>query len=137
MKNKISFVSVLFLGLLMFFSSASASYTFTLPTLRQGSSGAEVVQLQTFLNTGGYATPALVADGSFGPATAVAVKAWQSSVSLTADGVVGSQSMAILNGGVSAGTGNYPSGCNSNTGYSITTGQSCNVSSAVITNLPK
>ena len=56
MKNKISFVSFLFLGLLLFFSSASASYTFTLPTLRQGSSGAEVVQLQTFLNTGGYAS---------------------------------------------------------------------------------
>jgi peptidoglycan hydrolase-like protein with peptidoglycan-binding domain len=136
MKKIICFVSFLFLGLLVFFSTVSASYTFTTPALRQGSTGSAIKQLQMFLNTSGYATSALTADGNFGPATVVAVKKWQSAVGLTADGVVGSQSMAILNGGVSVGTGNYPTGCSSNTGYSITTGQSCNVSSTVITNLP-
>lgn len=58
------------------------------PTLRRGSSGPAVVDLQRRL--------LITADGKFGPATETAVKAFQRSRGLTADGIVGRQTWAAL-----------------------------------------
>jgi peptidoglycan DL-endopeptidase CwlO len=65
------------------------------PTLRQGSRGAPVADLQRRL--GG-----LGADGVFGPRTRGAVVAFQSSRGLAADGVVGARTWAALNGTTAA-----------------------------------
>lgn len=54
--------------------------------LRQGANGFEAILLQKHLNNNGFN---LVIDGSFGPATENAVKAFQSKSGLTSDGIVG------------------------------------------------
>jgi len=56
--------------------------------LKVGSSGEDVKKLQSFLGLG--------ADGSFGPGTERAVKAWQSANGLTADGLVGDGTWAKM-----------------------------------------
>jgi len=58
------------------------------PTVRQGSRGPAVEELQQKLNADG-ATPPLVADGIFGPLTRVAVVAFQRKYDLSPDGIVG------------------------------------------------
>ncbi|MFE9777575.1 peptidoglycan-binding protein [Streptomyces sp. NPDC005775] len=68
-------------------------------TQGSGSTGAQVKAVQTLLNTQGY--PAGEADGTFGPATLSAVKAFQTARGLDADGVVGSRTWTAL---LSAGT---------------------------------
>jgi peptidoglycan hydrolase-like protein with peptidoglycan-binding domain len=60
-------------------------------TLKQGSKGPEVSQLQQQLG--------LNPDGDFGPKTAAAVRAFQGSHGLTADGVVGPKTWAALGSG--------------------------------------
>lgn len=100
---------------------ADAAYMHTV-TLKQGSSGSQVVALQQAL--GG-----LTADGAFGPMTKAAVMAYQASKGLTADGVVGPMTGAALAGGSTGGS--YPAGCTSSSGYSTTTGQSCSSSSSL------
>jgi len=62
--------------------------------LKVGSKGNEVKQLQEKLG--------LSADGSFGPGTEKAVKAWQTANGLTADGLVGDGTWSKMFGGVSA-----------------------------------
>lgn len=91
-------------------------------TLKVGSRGADVMELQTLVG----ATPV---DGVFGPMTKAKVMAWQASNGLVADGVFGPMSMAKANAGSTGGT--YPAGCTSNTGFSSTTGQSCAVSTTL------
>jgi putative chitinase len=61
--------------------------------LKVGSKGDEVKQLQEKLG--------LSADGSFGPGTEKAVKAWQTANGLTADGLVGDGTWSKMFGGVS------------------------------------
>ncbi|HYH96066.1 peptidoglycan-binding protein [Hyalangium sp.] len=63
------------------------------PTLRQGSQGASVTQLQNLLRSKGHN---IAADGDFGPKTTAAVKSFQASRGLAADGVVGPQTWAAL-----------------------------------------
>jgi peptidoglycan DL-endopeptidase CwlO len=75
--------------------SVSASPSAGQPTLRQGSRGPAVTELQRRL--GG-----LAADGVFGSRTRGAVVAFQSSRGLAADGVVGSRTWAALNGTTAA-----------------------------------
>ncbi|MEW5988084.1 MAG: peptidoglycan-binding protein [Chloroflexota bacterium] len=58
------------------------------PTVRQGSRGPAVEELQQKLNADG-ADPPLVVDGIFGPLTRAAVVAFQQRHGLSADGVVG------------------------------------------------
>jgi len=94
---------------------AEAAYSHTV-TLRQGSSGSQVMALQQALGVS--------ADGAFGPMTKAAVMAFQSSHSLTADGVVGPATGAALSGESVSG-GSYLPGCSSTSGYSTTTGMSC------------
>lgn len=59
------------------------------PTLRKGSSGQAVVELQTRLIQLGYDLKPYGADGKFGAKTLAAVKAFQGKEGLTVDGVVG------------------------------------------------
>jgi len=61
---------------------------------RKGSTGSVVSQIQTKLQAQGYYTGAI--DGVFGSATEAAVKKYQSAKGLTADGIVGPQTLASL-----------------------------------------
>lgn len=65
------------------------------PTLRSGAQGDAVVRLQRALATHGNSIH-LTVDGSFGLATDAAVKTFQSSHGLTADGLVGPKTWAAL-----------------------------------------
>ncbi|MBP9852323.1 MAG: peptidoglycan-binding protein, partial [Candidatus Pacebacteria bacterium] len=96
------------LGLVAFafaFTSAGVAnaYTFTAPTLKVGSRGVQVMELQKALNmcadtsiatgagSAGYET------STFAGKTKLAVKAWQAKMGLTADGVFGPMSRASMN----------------------------------------
>ncbi len=62
------------------------------PTLRQGSHGSQVSQVQNELRDLGYTNKdsrLLTADGKFGPSTKEAVEAFQADSGLKADGVIG------------------------------------------------
>jgi len=62
-------------------------------TVKQGDNGPDVVALQQKLIAAGYS---VAADGDFGPGTDAAVKQFQASKGLTADGVVGPATWAAL-----------------------------------------
>lgn len=62
-------------------------------TLKLGSTGTDVIQLQKLLNKNGAS---LVVDGSFGALTLACVQVFQALKHLTADGVVGPQTWAAL-----------------------------------------
>lgn len=113
MLKKKLFVGVLALAFLLVVGVSTAD---AYSTLRLGSKGADVATLQTKL--------AITADGSFGPMTLAAVKAFQANKGLTADGVVGPMTWAALMS-TTPTTGNLPAGCTSTVGYSSTTGQKC------------
>lgn len=109
-------VAIMFVGVVAVSDDASAATCSTgTATLRVGSKGEAVKCLQTAVGVS--------ADGSFGPMTAKAVMAWQASEGLTADGVFGSASRAAWLGG--SVSGNFPAGCQSASGYSMTTGTKC------------
>lgn len=65
-------------------------------TVKQGSSGATVTRLQSALRARGHS---LSADGVFGAKTKAAVIAYQKSVGLTADGIVGKNTWTALQKG--------------------------------------
>src|SRR3989339_585187 len=124
MSNLLSLKSKYFLGVMIgiasvvafaMFATSALAYTQSV-TLRQGSTGPQVVALQQAL--GG-----LTADGNFGPLTNAAVVAYQTANGLTPDGVVGPATGAALAGVVVGGT--YPAGCTSASGFSVTTGLAC------------
>ena len=96
-------------------SSASAAACSITMTLRVGSTGAEVMCLQSLVGAS--------ADGKFGPMTAAAVKAFQTSKGLAADGVVGAMTRAALMG--SAPVGQLPAGCQVGWMFNPATGASC------------
>src|SRR2546423_13317782 len=83
-----------------------------MPTLKQGSSGPDVIILQKRLKDLGFdpGEP----DGRFGPGTTAAVIAFQQSPGLSADGIVGPNTAAALqpNSGRadSSGGGGQPAG---------------------------
>ena len=62
--------------------------------LKRGSSGPDVLTLQSTLTQLGFDTNGV--DGNFGPGTEAAVIAFQNSKGLTADGIVGPATMAAL-----------------------------------------
>lgn len=63
-------------------------------TIRKGSTGDDVTQLQTALNNAGYN---LAVDGIFGSQTQSAVQDYQSKNGLTVDGIVGTNTWGSLN----------------------------------------
>lgn len=69
-------------------------FQFTL-SMKSGSSGNEIMELQNFLNTAGYDCG--VADGKFGPKTKTAVINFQVANGLEGDGIVGALTRSILN----------------------------------------
>jgi peptidoglycan hydrolase-like protein with peptidoglycan-binding domain len=80
-----------------------------MPTLRQGSRGSAVTDLQRRLATAGFSPGA--ADGIFGSATDAAVRSFQRARGLGADGIVGPQSWGALLGtspGLPAGGAPWP-----------------------------
>jgi peptidoglycan hydrolase-like protein with peptidoglycan-binding domain len=83
------------------------------PTLRNGSKGPAVTQLQNLLRNKGYN---IAADGDFGPKTEAAVKKFQSSKGLVADGIVGPKTWAALKGGAVSNPGT-PAGGKQVTAY--------------------
>ena len=73
----------------------------TRPTLRRGSTGPAVVELQRRLNgwiATSRAVPRLAQDGIFGPRTDAAVRAYQRARGLAVDGIVGPRTWAALVG---------------------------------------
>lgn len=80
------------------------------PLIRQGSRGAYVCIAQDDLNTLGYTTGGL--DGVFGPQTYRAVLAYQRSVGLSADGIIGCNTWRSLQESV-VGTGRTSTTINS------------------------
>jgi hypothetical protein len=68
---------------------------FTWPELRLGARGKDAKALQALLNAWGAS---LVVDGSFGPATDVALKGYQSRHGLRVDGLAGPRTQASLAG---------------------------------------
>ena len=72
-------------------------------TLRRGSTGQLVRELQTKLKRWGYYTGAV--DGVFGAGTEKAVRAFQKKNGLTVDGIVGSKTAAVLGMNISGGAG--------------------------------
>lgn len=75
-------------------SQSSSTSTTNKPTLKNGSRGDAVKELQTILNKKGYSCG--TADGVFGSKTVKAVKAFQKDNKLTADGIVGKNTWAKL-----------------------------------------
>lgn len=75
------------------------TYVLKLPVLRKGNSGAGVIAVQFQLLGQGYNIGPDGADGELGGNTAEAIKEYQLNVGLSADGVVGPQTGAILFGG--------------------------------------
>ena len=65
-------------------------------TISEGASGAGVTAAQTRLNVW-HASPAVVVDGAFGPATTTAVRQFQTAHTMTVDGVIGPATWTELN----------------------------------------
>ncbi len=87
--SKVTRVFLVSLVCLCWFSVANAS------AFRVGDQGSDVAEIQGQLASMGYD---VVADGDFGPATAEAVKSFQASHGMTADGLVGPSTYAALLG---------------------------------------
>ena len=71
-------------------------YNFGTVTLRLGSKGEAVKELQRFLNDN--LNLGLVLDGKFGPKTNIVIKKWQTDHALVVDGLVGNKTKAKMNG---------------------------------------
>jgi peptidoglycan hydrolase-like protein with peptidoglycan-binding domain len=74
---------------------ASAKYNFGLTTLKNGSSGNAVMELQRFLNA--KLNLGLVIDGKLGSKTIAVIKTWQKDNGLVADGLIGAKTKAQMN----------------------------------------
>jgi hypothetical protein len=70
------------------------SYDFGTFTLKSGSRGTAVEQLQEFLNR--FLNLGLVLDGNLGPKTIASIKKWQMQNGLVADGLVGVKTKALM-----------------------------------------
>ncbi len=75
-----------------------------MPVLKIGSSGPDVLTLQSTLKQLGFDPNGV--DGTFGPGTEAAVIAFQTSKGLTADGMVGPNTMAALQSGAAVAGAN-------------------------------
>lgn len=100
---------ILLLNILMIVILANSSNVYALSKV--GSQGDEVTQIQTKLKNWGYFDGSI--DGIFGEETKAAVISFQKKNGLTADGVVGSATLAAL--GINASSGS--SGSDNSGGY--------------------
>ncbi|MBP6879375.1 MAG: peptidoglycan-binding protein [Candidatus Pacebacteria bacterium] len=113
---KFKALAVTLVAIVAVFAFASVSkaevLTFGTTTLKVGSSGMYVTNLQTVLNT--YSAAGLTADGAFGSKTNTAVMNFQMAQGLTADGLVGTKTKekleAVQGGMVTGGTATCPAG---------------------------
>ena len=64
-------------------------------TLKNGSKGEAVKELQRFLND--KLSLGLVVDGKLGPKTIAVIKTWQTANGLVSDGLVGAKTKAMMN----------------------------------------
>ena len=80
----------------MGYDEGEKKVTVALSILKQGSKGGNVRALQMLLNGHGFNCGKV--DGSFGPDTLAAVKAFQKAKKLAMDGCVGAQTWAALLG---------------------------------------
>lgn len=90
--------------------------------LKQGSSGPQVVELQSKLKQLGFSSG--IVDGKFGPGTKKAVMAFQKSKGLKADGVAGPVTLKALSSAVKKATdnqGDVPSDLKSNAPLNLLT----------------
>lgn len=109
-------------------ANAATSYVFS-NYLSVGSTGADVVALQSFLVSEGFLTmPAGVAEGYFGSLTKAAVVAYQASVGLPDTGYVGPLTVAKLNAGAT-GSATATTG----TTWACPTGWTCTAPAGVTT----
>ncbi|MFA6076841.1 MAG: LamG-like jellyroll fold domain-containing protein [Candidatus Paceibacterota bacterium] len=113
-------------------SSSSGTYNFGNVTLKEGSVGEAVKELQRFLNA--TMNLGLVVDGKLGVQTIIVIKKWQLDHGLVPDGLIGAKTKAMMNASVSktpivVAPPTTPStipGCGNRTsGFSSTTGVSC------------
>ena len=75
--------------------------------LQQGSRGFDVAVAQAQLNAKAASNPRLQVDGAFGPLTRSAVIAFQKSVGLTGDGIIGPKTHTVLAQGLKLTTANH------------------------------
>ena len=101
----------LFIGQIICIPSSVTPPSHSCPTLKTGSQGASVVELQQLLRNAGFSPGAI--DGIFGNQTRSAVIAFQRSKGLVQDGIVGVQTWTAL--GVNCGTTPPPNTCPSGT----------------------
>ena len=78
-------------------ASGQRIYNFGTVTLRNGSQGEAVKELQRFLNY--KLNLGLVVDGKLGPKTIGVIKAWQRNNGLVPDGLIGPKTKAMMNAG--------------------------------------
>ena len=76
-------------------ATTRARYNLGLTTLRNGSRGEAVMELQRFLNA--RLNLGLVVDGKLGPKTIAVIKQWQMDKGLVADGLIGVKTKAMIN----------------------------------------
>src|SRR5882724_12177372 len=93
---------------------SAQGYSFA-TNLTVGSTGSDVVNLQTMLISAGYSIPSIAsgaaAKGYFGSQTQAAVKAYQAAHDVPSTGFVGPLTRAALNGGSSMASGSMTSAC--------------------------
>ncbi len=92
MKKRKYLIGILIMGILLYWILARLPMVYAIS--QYGSSGEEVKQIQTKLKSWGYYNGSV--DGVFGSKTYEAVKSFQRKNGLTADGIVGSKTLAAL-----------------------------------------
>ena len=79
-------------------ASPSSYYNLGTTTLKNGSRGEAVKELQRFLND--KLNLGLVLDGALGPKTIAVIKKWQADNGLVPDGLIGAKTKAMMNASV-------------------------------------
>lgn len=124
LKSKFIFGTLVALAMVFVAGSAQA-YVASGTLLKMGVSGTAVTEYQTALNTlTTCKVGANLATGYFGSLSVAATKCFQAANNLAVDGMAGPITQMAL-AGKSVMTGNFPAGCTSAAGYSVTTGMSC------------
>jgi peptidoglycan DL-endopeptidase CwlO len=92
LKKKI--VTAVFVLAMVFSCFSTTAFAASSASLKKGSSGNDVKELQTLLNLNGFS---LAVDGKFSTATEQAVKKYQQASGLKVDGIAGSSTLRRLN----------------------------------------